>query len=95
MYWTVRGIQEFQAMFGRKPFDLPEFARHSKEEIDVALSEAFMKATVHFGEGRMNPSTIASIFALTEEKLLGHRVELTPNRSNARAFFEIISRSNS
>jgi hypothetical protein len=35
------------------------------------LREELQKATLHFGEGNLNPSTIASIFALIEERVTG------------------------
>ena len=30
------------------------------------------KVTIHFGEGRLNPTSIAEIFALVEERMTGH-----------------------
>jgi hypothetical protein len=68
-YWTERGIQVFEQMFGRKPFTTPEFDDLSEERALALLREELQKATVHFGEGNLNPSTIASVFALIEERV--------------------------
>lgn len=71
MYWTTRGVEEFQQMFGRRPFEGPGFAEVTEERGLALLREEIRKATIHFGEGRMNPSTIASIFGLIEERITG------------------------
>jgi len=69
LYWTTRGVQEFEQMFGRKPFTSIEFDLVSEENALELLREEIRKATIHFGEGGMNPSTIASILALIEERV--------------------------
>lgn len=71
-YWTERGFQEFEKMFGRKPFMGPEFCVITEEELIELLREQLKKVTRHFGEGNLNPSTIASILALIEERVTGH-----------------------
>lgn len=66
-YWTIRGTQEFENMFKRKPFagiSVPE-----NEELREMLRQEMQKAIVHFGEGRVNPSTIACIMAELEARL--------------------------
>lgn len=40
------------------------------------LFEEMQNATIHFGEGRMNPSTIACILTRVEERLTGKVPEL-------------------
>jgi HNH endonuclease len=72
LYWTTRGVQEFEKMFGRKPFASLDFDAVSEKEALELLREEMKKAIIHFGEGRMNPSTIASIFALIEERITQH-----------------------
>jgi hypothetical protein len=90
LYWTARGIQEFEKMFGRKPFTTPEFERVSGEEVLAVMRSEMEKATIHFGEGRMNPSTIASITALVEERFTGRAPTAAPHSSTNRDFFEAI-----
>jgi len=72
LYWSTRGVQEFEKMFGRKPFTLLDFDAVSDKKALELLREEIKKATIHFGEGRLNPSTIASIFALIEERVTQH-----------------------
>jgi hypothetical protein len=71
LYWTARGAEEFEEMFGRPPFTGEAFAKASQAQVEQLLNEEIKRATIHWGEGRMNPSTIASIFALVEEQMGG------------------------
>jgi hypothetical protein len=88
MYWTERGVQEFERMFGRKPFPTPQFDDLAEEHAIKLLREEMQKVTIHFGEGRMNPSTIASIFALIEESVTGRLPTRTPHSSVNRDLLE-------
>jgi hypothetical protein len=90
LYWTTRGIEEFEKIFGRKPFTSPDFDAILEEEALEILREEMRKATVHFGEGRMNPSTIASILALIEERVTHHLPSRSLASSPSRLFFETI-----
>jgi hypothetical protein len=58
-------------MFGRMPFVTPEFDGVSEKHVRTLLREEMQRVTIHFGEGRLNPSTIASILALLEERITG------------------------
>lgn len=75
-YWTIRGSFEFEQMFGRLPFTEIKLNELQKQLIKKILEEEIENATIHFGEGRMNPSTIACIFARVEERLTGKLPEL-------------------
>jgi hypothetical protein len=88
LYWAVRGAEEFEEMFGRWPFTGPAFANVSEARAERLFAEELRKATIHWGEGRMNPSTIASIFALVEEQLVG--VSVMAPESSAR-FHKLLS----
>ncbi|NUQ76099.1 MAG: HNH endonuclease [Polyangiaceae bacterium] len=81
-YWSLRGAEEFEEMFGRRPFSGPEFSPALVTKACGLLREEMDKATIHWGEGRLNPSTIASIYALVEERLVG--LKITPPRCSAR-----------
>lgn len=72
-YWTIRGLAEFEQMFGRK---ILAWATGSEidpdrllQEFNVLLKKQFDKVIVHFGEGRLNPSTIACMMAEVEKEL--------------------------
>lgn len=71
-YWTAKGAEEFELMFGRRPFEGEDFRDVDLSRAIEALRQKLAMATIHFGEGRMNPSTIASVFALVEEELIGN-----------------------
>jgi len=90
LYWTTRGIHEFEKMFGRKPFASPDFSTVAKEKVLKLLSEEMRKTAIHFGEGRLNPSTIASIFALIEERLTRHLPTKSSFSFESRTFFESV-----
>jgi len=66
-FWTLRGEQEFELIFGRKPFSGVDLEAVSQEAINDAMQEAMRSATIHYGEGRMNPSTIACVLHQVEE----------------------------
>lgn len=72
-YWTNRGLEEFKTMFGRLPFDWATKSGIDTESIvsDYAatLDEEIKRSIIHFGEGRLNPSSIASITAEVEQRI--------------------------
>jgi hypothetical protein len=84
-------------MFGRKPFTSKDFDFDAvtKEKGLELLRREMSKATIHFGEGRMNPSTIASIFALIEERLTGHPSTKSSSSFESRTFFESVGMTQS
>lgn len=71
VYWTLRGAQEFRLMYGRDPFAHLEGRDDLAEHARKLLEEEMLDATIHLGEGRMNPSTLAAVFARVEERLTG------------------------
>ena len=76
-FWTLRGMQEFEIMFGRKPFSELDTELVSEDSIKEAVGSAIRSSTIHFGEGRMNPSTIACVLHQVEEAII--------NRTNGSA----------
>jgi hypothetical protein len=72
------------------PFTAPEFNRFSREEALSVMRSEMEKAIMHFGEGHLNPSTIACIFALVEERLTGHAPTAAPDSSTSRDLFEAV-----
>ncbi len=77
-------------MFGRKPFSAPEFTPLLEEQARELFEEEKRKAAIHFGEGRMNPSTIAGIFALVEERVTRRPVVAASHSAETRYFLETI-----
>ena len=80
-YWTMRGWKEFEVIFGRKPLECFKEAevdhRSLNAECRALAADEFAKTVIHFGEGRLNPSTIACVIAEIEKKLADrHGIEL-------------------
>ena len=68
--WIVRGYEEFERIFRRKPFqgvheDVPQ------SQIIEALKKHRKKMIIHYGEGRPNPSSVAWLFSQIEKELIG------------------------
>jgi hypothetical protein len=82
LYWIQRGAEEFEDMFGRQPFFGPAFKGVDERRACELLRRHIRKTTIHWGEGHVNPSTIASLFALVEEELVG--VAPLPPHTSAR-----------
>jgi hypothetical protein len=93
LYWTTRGIHEFEKMFGRKPLTSPDFDAVSKKKGLELLRKEMRKVIIHFGEGRLNPSTIASIFALIEERLTGYLPTKSSFSYESHTLFESVGMS--
>ena len=68
-YWTIKGEKVFEKMFKRKPFSNFEEDKIDMEVVRELMKKEFNNVTTHFGEGWLNPSTIACIFAEMEKKL--------------------------
>lgn len=79
-YWTIRGWAEFEVIFGRKPLECFKEAavdhRALNAECRELTADEFAKTVIHFGESKLNPSTIACVIAEVERKL-AHRHGIT------------------
>jgi ribosomal protein L37E len=71
-YWTIRGMDEFERLFKRKPFaDISD--GFSDDKMKEILSTHMRDVVHHFGEGRLNPATIAWILARVEQQITNFR----------------------
>lgn len=88
-YWTIRGWKEFEIMFDRKPLECFLEAgingRALADDYRDLMENEFARTIIHFGEGRLNPSTIACIIAETEEKLASRHGIALPDTPATRA----------
>lgn len=78
-YWTFRGMQEFETLFGRRPLSgLGTDEGHNSlgDEFSELLAAELRRVVIHFGEGRLNPSTIACVMAEVEQTV-AHRRGIT------------------
>jgi hypothetical protein len=65
--WIMRGLEEFEKLYGRKPF--ANLEQNLAQENIISLVSKFKSRTIiHFGEGKQNPSTVAWIFAQIEKE---------------------------
>jgi HNH endonuclease len=70
MYWVSRGWDEFEVMFGRAPFGWATGAGlQLLQEWTAMLRAELRRAVGQFGEGHLNPSTIACMMAEIEQQL--------------------------
>ncbi|MDX8146189.1 hypothetical protein SK854_29035 [Lentzea sp. BCCO 10_0061] len=76
-------------MFDRKPIECILEAgvdgRALAADFADALDGEFEKAIIHFGEGRLNPSTIACVIAEAERKLADRHGVTLPEAQAVRA----------
>lgn len=97
-YWTIRGWEEFEVMFGRKPLDwigslgskVPDLA----QEFEAEIEKEFRKTVIHFGEGRLNPSTVACVLAEIEQTVAsrhGVTLPVSPTIRALRGFMSTLS----
>jgi hypothetical protein len=68
--WILRGYFEFERLFGRKSFTILN-EEIPKSKLVSALRKYRQKTTIHFGEGRPSPSTVAWMFSQIEKDLIG------------------------
>ena len=60
-YWTIRGIKEYDNIYSEKMEDAVNRLQITPEKFKAFLDKQANFVTIHFGEGRLNPSTIASM----------------------------------
>ncbi|GAB3246270.1 HNH endonuclease [Chitinimonas naiadis] len=69
-YWFKRAEAEFTLIYGRKPMsDVGENAIN-REILYTAIQQKLSETSIHFGEGRLNPSTLAWLLFQAEQALL-------------------------
>jgi hypothetical protein len=58
-FWMNRAIQEFELIFGRKPFSSTDQSKVDPQSLHHSIAQHMLSVTHHFGEGKLNPSTLA------------------------------------
>ncbi|MFD2755637.1 HNH endonuclease [Comamonas terrae] len=68
-YWQLRGLQEYEFVFGTKPFkdldSLPDF----EDQLKAMAKELSGTTSTHWGQGKLNPSTVAWLIHQVEQRL--------------------------
>jgi len=68
-YWQLRGIREYELMYGEKPFigiENPEEALEKCREIGMGIMR---KTSTHWGQGKLNPATWAWVYRQVDQEL--------------------------
>lgn len=75
-FWTWRALKEYEQMFGGPPlsrFDESAFSANRegliRKRFEELLRQMLTQAIIHYGEGRLNPSTLACVVHMAEEQL--------------------------
>jgi hypothetical protein len=87
-YWSWRAQQDFEAMFGRKPFQNFNLTESYREDLQRSIDKQIEKAIHHFGDAKYNASSWACLYALIEEELLNQEIK-TPEGENRRYLEDI------
>lgn len=89
-YWSWRARQEFETMFGRKPFQNLNSEIFDHERWQALVDEQIEKAINHYGDAKYNASTWACLYALMEEKLMDSEVEISEPQENYHCYLNEI-----
>jgi hypothetical protein len=76
-YWDERGFREYEFIFGNKPFDGLDLEKF-RPGLTEAMRRHLQKTSTHWGQGKLNPSTIAWVIRRTEEELTLRSQPLSP-----------------
>jgi hypothetical protein len=68
-YWYERGFKEYEYIFGKKPFSEVENPEIFMPEIQLAMKTYISKTSTHWGQGKINPATVAWLFHKLETEL--------------------------
>ena len=60
-YWTIRGMKEYEDIYKESFMESFQKTNAKNEDFEIYLNKKKNFVTIHFGEGRLNPSTIAGI----------------------------------
>jgi len=64
-YWTIRGAKEYEFIYNESveaAFQRCGVKDNHLDKVEELMKSAMQKTIIHFGEGRLNPSTIAGVF---------------------------------
>lgn len=60
MYWYERGLREYEFIFGKKPLaEVKEDSEVILPRLNQAIAKYIQETSTHWGQGKINPSTIA------------------------------------
>lgn len=68
IYWQVRGIREYELIYGEKPFVGLQHSEALMQQVSALSQELFQNTNTHWGQGKLNPSTWAWVFRQIDQK---------------------------
>jgi hypothetical protein len=67
-YWYQRGLQEYEFIFGKKPFAEVSNASSVAAKFHTAIARYIKQTSTHWGQGKMNPATMAWLLWQVEQE---------------------------
>lgn len=74
-YWQERGWREYEFIYGRKPFEGAKDPEALLPLFRVALKKYMKQVATHWGQGKLNPATVAWLLRQLEAEVAGHESE--------------------
>lgn len=68
-FWLVRAAEQYVTLFGKAPFERVDAAAVPVEEMEPLFRQILRGTVVHFGEGHLNPVTVACVIHQVEQIL--------------------------
>jgi hypothetical protein len=66
MYWYERGLREYEFIFKRKPLEGIVDDEALRGKLNAAIATYIQKTSTHWGQGKINPATIAWLIRKVE-----------------------------
>jgi hypothetical protein len=67
-YWQERGRREYELIYKEKPFDGLEPSEDLLQKTRAILKELFPKTSTHWGQGKINPATVAWVLRQVDQR---------------------------
>jgi hypothetical protein len=58
-YWQLRGWREYEFIYGKKPFERAKDPEALLPRLRTALETRMKQVSTHWGQGKLNPATVA------------------------------------
>lgn len=68
-YWYLRGVREYELIFGKRPLADIEESNEILSKINAVISRYIGQTSTHWGQGKLNPSTVAWLLRQVEAEV--------------------------
>ncbi len=69
-YWHIRGVREYEFIHGKKPLEDIEECGSLLPKLRAAIQKHIKQTNTHWGQGKLNPATIAWLIRQIELELV-------------------------